>query len=52
MDKIVIIGGGASGLVSSIISKNKNNEVIILERNKDCGKKLLMTGNGRCNYLL
>lgn len=50
MDKIVIIGGGASGLVSAIISKNKNNEVILLERNKDCGKKLLMTGNGRCNY--
>ena len=50
MDKIVIIGGGASGLVSSIISKNKNNKVILLERNKDCGKKLLMTGNGRCNY--
>ena len=50
MDKIVIIGGGASGLVSSIISKNKNNEVILLERNKDCGKKLLITGNGRCNY--
>ncbi|MBE6157329.1 MAG: aminoacetone oxidase family FAD-binding enzyme [Firmicutes bacterium] len=50
MEKIVIIGGGASGLVSALFSKNKNNEVIILERNNDCGKKLLVTGNGRCNY--
>ena len=50
MEKIVIIGGGASGLVSALLSKNKNNEVIILERNNDCGKKLLVTGNGRCNY--
>ena len=50
MEKIVIIGGGASGLVSALFSKNKNNEVIILERNNDCGKKILVTGNGRCNY--
>jgi len=50
MEKVVIIGGGASGLVSAILSKNENNEVIILERNNDCGKKLLVTGNGRCNY--
>lgn len=50
MEKVVIIGGGASGLVSALFSKNENNEVIILERNNDCGKKLLVTGNGRCNY--
>ena len=50
MSKIVIIGGGASGLVAAIYAKNDNNEVIILERNKECGKKLLTTGNGKCNY--
>ena len=50
MEKIVIIGGGASGLVAAIYAKNDNNEVIILERNKECGKKLLTTGNGKCNY--
>ena len=50
MKKIVIIGGGASGLVTAIKSKNNNNEVIILEKNESCGKKILATGNGRCNY--
>ena len=50
MDKIVIIGGGASGLTCAIKAKNDNNEVIILERNDACGKKILATGNGKCNY--
>ncbi len=50
MTKIVIIGGGASGIVSSIYAKNDNNEVIVLERNSSPLKKLLMTGNGKCNY--
>jgi len=48
--KIGIIGGGASGLLAAIFSKSKNNEVIIFERNNFCGKKMLATGNGRCNY--
>ena len=48
--KIVIIGGGVSGIVCAINSKNDNNEVIVLERNNEPLKKLLMTGNGRCNY--
>lgn len=50
MKKVVIIGGGASGLVTAINAKNKDNEVIILEKNDICGKKILATGNGRCNY--
>lgn len=49
MGKVVIIGGGFSGVVSAIYSA-KNNDVTILERNDDILKKLLMTGNGRCNY--
>lgn len=48
--KIGIIGGGASGLIAAIKAKRENNEVIIFERNKECGKKILATGNGRCNY--
>lgn len=48
--KIGIIGGGASGLVAAIKAKDQNNEVIIFERNKECGKKILATGNGKCNY--
>ena len=50
MKRVVIIGGGASGLVTAINAKTKNNEVIILEQNSECGKKILATGNGKCNY--
>lgn len=47
---IIIIGAGASGIVTAINAKNKNNRVILLEKNDRIGKKLLATGNGRCNY--
>lgn len=50
MKHIVIIGGGAAGLISAIFSKTNNNVVTILERNNSCGKKILATGNGKCNY--
>lgn len=48
--KVIIVGGGFSGLVSAIFSKTETNEVIILEKNSICGKKILVTGNGKCNY--
>lgn len=51
MKKIVIVGGGISGLVSALTVKDDNNEVIILEKNSTLGKKILVTGNGRCNFL-
>lgn len=47
---IIIVGAGASGLVAAIKAKNKNNNVIVLEKNNTCGKKLLITGAGKCNY--
>ena len=47
---IVVIGGGASGIISSILAKTKQNNVTILERYDKCAKKILVTGNGRCNY--
>ena len=50
MKEIVIIGGGSSGVLAAIFAKNKNNNVTILERNSTLLKKLLMTGNGKCNY--
>ena len=49
MSKIVVIGGGASGMLAAIMA-SINNEVIILESNDKCGKKILLTGNGKCNY--
>lgn len=50
MQKIGIIGAGASGLVCSIYAKCKDNLVVVFDKNSFSGKKLLMTGNGRCNY--
>lgn len=47
--KICIVGGGAAGLMAAINIKNEDNEVIILEKNDEVGKKILVTGNGRCN---
>ncbi len=50
MKKIGIIGGGASGLAAAITAaKQKDTEVYILEHKEQAGKKLLSTGNGRCN---
>lgn len=51
MMRIVIVGGGPSGIVSGIFAKRDNNQVIVLERNANPLKKLLMTGSGKCNYL-
>ena len=47
----VIIGGGASGLMCAIAAKRKNQnlKVAVIEKNDRVGKKLLSTGNGRCN---
>lgn len=48
--KIIIIGAGPAGMVAAINAKNENNQVILIEKNDRIGKKLLATGNGRCNY--
>ena len=50
MKDIIIIGGGASGLIASIYAAKKGRKVTILEKNKILGKKILITGNGKCNY--
>ena len=49
--KVVIIGGGPAGMIAAISSKENHpeDEVIILEKNNTLGKKLLITGKGRCN---
>lgn len=50
MTKVGIIGGGASGMMSAIILARMGIDVTIIEKNSALGKKILMTGNGRCNY--
>ena len=47
--KICIIGGGASGLMAAIMAAREGGEVTLLEHNEKTGRKLLATGNGRCN---
>ena len=47
--KVVVIGGGPAGMMSAITSAENGNDVILLEKNKSLGKKLLITGKGRCN---
>ena len=47
--KVVVIGGGPSGMMSAITAKENGNEVILLEKMQQLGRKLLITGKGRCN---
>ena len=47
--KVIVIGGGPAGMMAAISSAEEKNEVIILEKNEELGKKLLITGKGRCN---
>ncbi len=47
--QVVVIGGGASGLIAAITAARAGASVTILEQNEKPGKKLLATGNGRCN---
>ena len=49
MKKVFIIGAGASGLTAAI-KASKNYDVTIFEKNNKPGKKILITGNGKCNY--
>ena len=47
--KVVVIGGGSAGIMSAISAKNSGNDVILIEKMNSLGKKLLITGKGRCN---
>ena len=50
METVIVIGGGASGLIAALTAaEDKSRRVIVLERQQRIGRKLLATGNGRCN---
>ena len=50
MKTVAIIGGGASGIMAALTAaKDTDNRIILFERQQRIGKKLLATGNGRCN---
>jgi len=46
---VIIIGGGASGLMAGAVSSSRGHSVLILDKNKTSGEKLKITGGGRCN---
>lgn len=50
MSSVLIIGGGAAGMMAAIIAARNNNEVTLIEKNEKLGKKLFITGKGRCNF--
>lgn len=49
MSKVLIIGGGAAGMLAGVFAARNHHEVHILEKNEKLGKKLFITGKGRCN---
>lgn len=49
MSDIIIVGGGAAGLFAGVIASEKGCKVTIIEKNEKLGKKLFITGKGRCN---
>lgn len=49
MMNVVVIGGGPAGLIAAISAAQENNEVVVLEKMNEVGRKLLITGKGRCN---
>ena len=50
MGKTLIVGGGAAGMLASIYAGRKGDEVWLFEQNEKLGKKLFITGKGRCNF--
>ena len=50
MKKCLIAGGGAAGMMAAITAARNGNQVILFEKNEKLGKKLFITGKGRCNF--
>ncbi len=46
---VVIVGGGASGMMAGVVASSRGLSVLLLDKNKQLGEKLKITGGGRCN---
>ena len=49
MSKIIVVGGGAAGMMAAVAASARGHHVVLLEKNEKLGKKLFITGKGRCN---
>ena len=49
MSKVVVIGGGAAGMMAAVSAAESGHTVTLLEKNEKLGKKVYITGKGRCN---
>lgn len=49
MNKVIVVGGGAAGMMAAISAADSGAEVILIEKNEKLGKKVYITGKGRCN---
>ena len=47
---VAVVGGGAAGLVAATVAAEAGASVVVLERDLECGRSILATGNGRCNF--
>ena len=47
---VVVLGAGAAGLMAAITAASRNRSVLVLEKSNKVGKKILMSGGGRCNF--
>ena len=50
MKNVCIVGGGAAGLMAAYAAASKGHNVILFEKNEKLGKKIYITGKGRCNF--
>ena len=50
MSKVIVVGGGAAGMMAAIWAARNDDNVILIEQNEKLGKKLFITGKGRCNF--
>ena len=49
MSRVIIAGGGAAGMMAAISAARQGHRVLLLEQNEKPGRKLFITGKGRCN---
>lgn len=49
MSKVIVIGGGAAGMMAAVAAAEEGNKVVLIEKNEKLGKKIFITGKGRCN---